>query len=62
MSDHVLVADVADDQLDLAGQVFGPLAVAVYLLDQAVERSNLMATAKKLAADCAADKSGAPGD
>ena len=45
--DDVLVADVADDQLGVVGQVLGPLAVAVNLLDQAVEDADLVAARKQ---------------
>ena len=62
MRDDVLVADVADDQLGIGGKVFGPLAVAVDLLDQAVEHADPVAAAKKLTRDRAPDKSCAASD
>jgi hypothetical protein len=40
-------------------QVLGPLAVAVDLLDQAVERPNLVPAAKKLPGDRTPDEAGA---
>jgi hypothetical protein len=45
MRDDVLVADVPDDQLRLIGKVFWSLAIAVNLLDQAVEYAHLGAAA-----------------
>ena len=60
--DRGLVADVADDQLGVIGQVFGPLAVAVDLLDQAVEHAHLIAATKKFTGDGAADESSAACD
>ena len=60
--DDVLVADVADDQLGIVGKVFRPLAVAVDLLDQAVEDADPVAARKKLSRDGAADESCAAGD
>ena len=44
----VLVANVADDQLRAVGKVFRAFAVAVNLLDQAVENPYAVAAAKKL--------------
>src|SRR4051812_47088541 len=44
---HVLVADITDDQLGFVGKVFGPAPIAVDLFDQAIEHANLVPTAKK---------------
>jgi hypothetical protein len=56
MRNDVLVADVADDQFGLVGQVLGSLAIAVDLLDQAIEYANLVASAKKLLANRTANE------
>src|SRR5947209_9007868 len=61
-SDHVLVADIAADQLGVVGEIVGTLAIAVDLLDQAVEHSHLIAAAKQFLANGPADESGAAGD
>ena len=55
--DDVLVADVADDQLGVVGKSSRPFAVAVHLLDQAVEHADSLPRSKKLTCDRAADKS-----
>ena len=60
--DDVFVADVADDQLCLIRKVFGAIAIAVNLLDQAVEHPHVVAAAKKLPRNCAADKTCAAGN
>jgi hypothetical protein len=60
--DDVLVADVANNELRIFGQVFGPLKVAVHLLDQAIEHPHLVSPPKKLACYGAADKSGTSRD
>src|SRR5438270_14101714 len=56
MGNHVLVANVSDDELGVAGKVLGPLTIAVDLLDQAVAPADRIAAAKKLASDCATNK------
>jgi hypothetical protein len=59
---HVPVADVACYELGLAWKVLGTIAVAVDLLDQAVEHAHLISAAKKLTCDGAPDKPGTPRD
>ena len=49
--DNVLVADVADDQLGFIGKVVRLFAIAVDLLDQAIEHSDPIAAPKKLTRD-----------
>src|SRR5689334_13802301 len=62
MRHDVLVADVADDQFRFAREILGPLPIAVHLLDQAIEHSDLIAAAKQLARNCAPDKPRAAGN
>jgi hypothetical protein len=57
VGDHILVADVADDQLGVRGKVIRTLAVTVDLLDQAIEHPDAIPTAKKFARYRPADKS-----
>src|SRR5207253_1007257 len=55
----VLVADVADDQLGVVGQVERPFSIPMHLLDQAIEHTNLVAASKELTCDSAANEPGA---
>jgi hypothetical protein len=56
MRDDILVADIPNDQLGILGQVIGPLAIAVDLLDETIEDVDLVAAAKKFTGDCPTDK------
>jgi hypothetical protein len=46
--DDVFVANIADDQFGIVGEIVGPLAIAVDLLDQAVEHADLVAAPEQL--------------
>jgi hypothetical protein len=59
--DNVPVADIADDQLGVFGKIIWPLAIAVDLLDQAVEHADLVAAPKKFAGNGSADEAGSAG-
>ena len=52
------VADVADDELDLGGEVFGPLAAAVYLRREVVERAHAVPVREQLVGEVRADEAG----
>jgi hypothetical protein len=56
VGDHVLVANVADDQLGVGRKVLGTFAVSVDLLDETIEDVDLVAAAKKFTGDCPTDK------
>jgi len=51
VGNHVLVANVADDEFGIGRKVVRALSVAVNLLDQAVENTDPVTAAKKLARD-----------
>jgi hypothetical protein len=59
--DDVFVADVAADKLDFFRKALGLLAVAVDLLDQAVENTDLVSSLEQFRADGATNESGASG-
>jgi hypothetical protein len=58
-----LVADVADDQLDVPVQVLGPpLALAMHLRAQAIERANLVTLRQQLISQMRTDETCASRD
>jgi hypothetical protein len=58
MRDDIFVADVACNQFRPVRKVFRPFAVAVDLLDQAVEHAHLASAPKKLIRDRASNEAG----
>ena len=56
------VAHIAGDQLRVAGEVLGPLGVAVHLLDEAVEHAHAVARAQQPVHEMQADEPGSAGD
>jgi hypothetical protein len=62
LGDGVAIADIGANQLDIGIEIVGSFAVAVDLLDEAVEDSNLMASVLKLPGNRAADEPGPAGN
>jgi hypothetical protein len=60
--DRVGVADVADEELDLRAEVFGPLGARVDLRREVVERADAVAVREQFVGEVRADEAGAAGD
>jgi hypothetical protein len=59
LEERRLIADVADDDLDILSKPVGPIDIAVNLLDQAVQDANAMVLVEERLRNVAANESGA---
>ena len=61
-ANRIGVAHVADDELDVGGEILGPRHVAVHLRDQRVERAHAIAAREQRVGEMRADEARAARD